>query len=99
MDSSKVYKEKSTGKYLGRFLFAAPNNPEGAGRGRYGTFFYFMPNNSQSWNFKVGVIREYTENYDVKTPPIPADIEETTQSGGNRRRRKTVRRKTLRRKH
>lgn len=84
MESTKFYKEKATGKYLGRFHFAAADEPDGRGRGRAGTVYYFMPNRNNT----LGVVRRYSENFDITNPPLPNDIEEVQQSGGKRKSRR-----------
>ena len=88
MESTKFYKEKATGKYLGRFNFAFADEPEGRGRGRVGTLYYFMPDNSTQWKYPVGIKRRYAENFDIANPPLPDDIEEVQQSGGKRKSRR-----------
>jgi hypothetical protein len=81
MDPSKFYKEKGSGKTLGRFLFAAADCPEGAGRGRAGTLFYFIRTNDAMWTPSNGVIKTYTNHWDTKHPPVPEDLEEVASMG------------------
>jgi len=79
MDTSKYYKERETGIYLGRFLFAAPDCPDGAGRGRVGTLLYFIHTNDRMWTPSNGSIKRYTATqWDTLQPPLPEDLEEVT---------------------
>lgn len=78
MDTNKSYREKKSGKYLGRFIRALGREPEGTGRGRKGTAYHFMPNNETVFNWGVGISRYYDEDFDIDNPPIPGDLEEVT---------------------
>ena len=88
-----MYRERATGKVLGKFLFALARNPEGAGRGRAGTTYYFSGNDSSQWNPLTGILRQYDENFDINNPPYPDDIEPML-SGGRRRSSKKASRKS-----
>jgi hypothetical protein len=78
MDSSKAYKQISTGKYLGRFIVAWEYHPEGMGRGRDGSTYYFMPDGSTKWQARTGIMISVPGNCNLSTRiPIPDDIVET----------------------
>ncbi|NBW09174.1 MAG: hypothetical protein EBR82_14240 [Caulobacteraceae bacterium] len=72
MDTQRYYKEKSTGKPLGQFMFASAMDVAGAYRGRLGTLYFF-----RIWDDTV-IAREYTEFYDLQNPEVPPDIEVQT---------------------
>jgi hypothetical protein len=77
MQSTKFYREKETKRYLGRFMFAHQYEPEGFGHGRDGSVYYFMTNNDTQWKFQYGIIKRYSDFFNLKNPEVPADIEET----------------------
>ena len=75
MDTTKYYKDASTGVIIGKFAFAARNEPEGAGRGRIGTIYYFEGTVYSNQASKY-IFRTYHDYYNIENPPIPYDIEE-----------------------
>ena len=74
MDTTRIYKDKTTGVVIGRFAFAAYDQPEGASRGTVGTIYYFegnvIPNQASRY-----ILRTYSMVYDIIDPPVPYDIE------------------------
>ena len=81
MEKGKAYQVKATGEMLGTFSFASESNPEGAGRGRDGTIYYFK---GEDGKLKL---KMYKEEFNVKNPPVPDDIA-VFQSGGRKKTRK-----------
>jgi len=79
MDYNKFYKEKATGEYLGRFLFAHQSDVDGIGRGRDGTIYYFTTNNAREWQYKYGIMKKYSNLFDLINPELPDDIQETDE--------------------
>jgi hypothetical protein len=78
MELGKIYKTIS-GRFLGKFIFACAYEPDGLGRGRVGTLYYFsgvdLNNTINFWGKDCGIILEYYEYYDIKNPPLPPNIE------------------------
>lgn len=88
MNNNTIYREKDSGKILGKFIFASENNPEGAGRGRAGTILYFKKDGDLRHTLKY-----YDNDWDVKNPPLPFDIEPVL-GGGRRKSRRSASRKS-----
>jgi len=75
MDTTKYYKDATTGIIIGKFAFATRDHPGSAGRRSVGTIYYFegniIPNQASKYIF-----RTYSDYYNIQNPPIPYDIEQ-----------------------